>query len=424
MTYRALLKNKNYRWLLLGQLFSAGGSALTSLGLLWYVTVDLGSPALAGLLGAAWGLPAAFSFVAGVIADQTDRRRLMIKVDIVSAALLLILAAGLHFQGPSLTPSLRIAFIIFIVFILSMLREFFVTAMFAFLPSIVDGRKLVSANSLLNASQQGALAVSRVVGGGVLAIGGIVGILLIDAISYSISGATLTLIPAGIRENLGSASTENRVGTRVLFRKQIVEVKKGLSQMWDASLIRDVVPWALPANAAYGAMLVLLPGWVNHRLNGGPVLYGLLIGVGTVGFMTGSLLAPFVANRYPANWIMGSFTIAQAIALYLFSLTTDPAMAVVLFVLMNIFDGLSSPVFFSLLQVQIPAEYLGRIFGGLMRLLALGQPLGMAIGGTLAESRGLTPLFIVSAALIGLTGLRFLFIRALQVRLPTSDNQP
>ena len=233
----------------------------------------------------------------------------------------------------------------------------------------------------------------------------------------------MALIPARVRENLESNTDENRVGMRILFRKQVAEMKKGLLQMWDAPLIRDVVPWALPANAAYGAMLVLLPGWVNYRLNGGPVLYGLLIGVGTVGFMTGSLLAPFFANRYPANWIMGCFTIAQAIALGLFSLTTNPVMAVALFVLMNVFDGLSSPVFFSLLQVRIPAEYLGRIFGGLMTLLALGQPLGMAIGGMLAESSGLTLLFIISALLIGVTGFRFLFIQALCVRLPSSDIQ-
>lgn len=426
MSYKSLLVNRSYRLLLLGHSFSAGGSALSSLGLLWYATVNVGSPSLAGLIGAAWGLPSVLSFVAGVAADQVDRRQLMIRVDSLSAILMLVLAIAIYFQHPS--PSfVLIAFVL----LLSLLREFFETASFAFLPSLVEKEEITSANSLLNVTQQGALALARVIGGGLLSVLGVVGLLLIDAISYFVSALTLIAIPYP-HGHMGKERVISRVNVQetpfpqkktrdipARLYEQLADIKAGFLQMWTTPLIRKVVPWALPANAAYGAILVLLPSWISHRLNGDATLYGVMIGMGTGGFMIGAILAPFFATRYQANWIMGYFTLLEAIALFFFALVSEPILAVFLYTSMSLFDGLSSPIFFSLLQVQISEEYLGRIFGGLMTLLALGEPIGMFLGGILAEYRGLFTVFIAGSLLIGLAGLRFLFAQPLRARLPS-----
>mgnify|MGYP005853164723 CR=1 FL=1 len=426
MSYKSLLMNRNYRLLLLGQSFSAGGSALSSLGILWYAAVNVGSPSLAGLIGTAWGLPSVLSFVAGVVADQTDRRQLMIRVDGLSAILMLVLAIAIYFQHPS--PSL---ILISFILLLSLLREFFETASFAFLPSLVDKEEITPANSLLNVTQQGLLALARVIGGGLLSVLGVVGLLLIDAISYFVSALTLIAIPhpqghmakervissVNVREAPFPQKKTGDIHARLY--EQIADIKAGFLQMWTTPLIRKVVPWALPANAAYGAILVLLPSWISHKLNSDATLYGFMIGMGTGGFMIGAILAPFFAGRYQANWIMGYFTLLEAIALFFFTLVNEPILAILLYTSMSLFDGLSSPIFFSLLQVQTSEEYLGRIFGGLMTLLALGQPIGMFLGGILAEYGGLFTVFVAGSILIGLAGLRFLFAQPLRARLPS-----
>ncbi len=415
MHYKSLLLKQNYRLFLMGQVLSATGSTLSSLGLLWYASVETGSPVLAGLIGAVWGLPSALSFVTGAIADWTDRRRAMVKTDILSAILMLVLAIVIYLQRP-----LPIA-ILLIIFVLSLLRELFEAASFAFLPSLVTKDEIASANSLLNVSEQAAIALTRMIGGKFLSGLGVVILLIMDAVSYIVSAISLTAIShqlSEIEKNTASSAnialSQNEI--RLNIHERIADIKTGLVHMWTTPLIREVVPWALPANAAYGAILVLLPTWISHRLNGNATMYGLMVGMGTLGFMAGAIIAPYFTNRYRANWLMGFFTLLEAGALFFFTFTQLSTLALLFYVLANLFDGLSSPIFFSLLQAQTSEEHLGRIFGGLMTFLALGQPIGMAIGGLLAEY-SLSAVFMLGSILIGFAGLRFLFARPLRVYL-------
>jgi DHA3 family macrolide efflux protein-like MFS transporter len=426
MHYRSLSRNRNYRLLWFGHTFSTAGSALSSMGLLWYASINIGSPALAGLIGAVWGLPSILSFVAGIVVDQMDRRRLMIKVDSLSALLVLILASAIFFQQAS--PP----FILILIFVLSLAREFFEAASFAFLPSLIDKERIAPANSLLNTTRQGALALARVVGGGLLSLLGVTGLLIIDAISYIVSALSLSAITAsqsyivsgGSLVNVQKAhilqeSTDKNKVIYILLGERIADLKAGFLQMWSIPLIAKVVPWALPANAAYGAILTLMPSWVARILNSEASVYGLMIGSGTAGFMIGALLAPLFATRYQANWIMGVCTLLEAVALFFFTLTGEPTVAIVWYTVFSLFDGLSSPVFFSLLQVQVPIEHLGRIFGGLMTLLALSQPLGMSLAGILAERSGLFAVYILASLLVSLAGVYFLWAKPLRVHLPS-----
>lgn len=415
MHYKSLLLKQNYRLFLMGQVLSATGSTLSSLGLLWYASVETGSPVLAGLIGAVWGLPSALSFVTGAIADWTDRRRAMVKADILSAILMLVLAIVIYLQRP-----LPIA-ILLIIFVLSLLRELFEAASFAFLPSLVTKDEIAPANSLLNVSEQGAIALTRMIGGKFLSGLGVVILLIMDAVSYIVSAISLTAISNKLSEvEKNTASSANialsQKEIRLNIHERIADIKAGLVHMWTTPLIREVVPWALPANAAYGAILVLLPTWISHRLNGNATMYGLMVGMGTLGFMAGAIIAPYFTNRYRANWLMGFFTLLEAGALFFFTFTQLSTLALLFYVLANLFDGLSSPIFFSLLQAQTSEEHLGRIFGGLMTFLALGQPIGMAIGGLLAEY-SLFAVFMLGSILIGFAGLRFLFARPLRVYL-------
>jgi MFS family permease len=414
MYYKSLLLKRNYRLFLMGQVLSATGSTLSSLGLLWYVSVETGSSVLAGLIGAVWGLPSTLSFVTGAIADWTDRRRAMIRTDILSAILMFVLAIVI-FKRP-----LPVV-ILLIIFALSLLRELFEAASFAFLPSLVTKDEIASANSLLNVSEQGAIALTRIIGGKFLSGLGVVILLVMDAISYVISAISLTTIahqPNETEKNT-TPSANGAVSRKEIslnIHKGIADIKTGLVHMWTTPLIREVVPWALPANAAYGAILVLLPTWISHRLSGNATTYGLMVGMGTLGFMAGAIIAPHFTARYKANWLMGYFTLLEASALFFFTFAQSSTLALLLYVLMNLFDGLSSPIFFSLLQAQMSEEHLGRIFGGLMTLLALGQPVGMAIGGLLAEY-SLFAVFALGSFLISFAGLRFLFARPLRVHL-------
>lgn len=431
MQYKSLLKNRNYRLFWASQGLSTAGSTLSSMGLLWYASVNLRSLALAGLIGTAWGLPSIFGILTGTVDDRVDRRQFMLKIDIFSGALILALASIIYFEHTN--PYLILA----LIFGLSLLLEFFESASFAFLPSLVNTSEVSSVNAFLNTLQQGALTLTRAIGGGLLTSIGVVGFLIIDTISYLVSALSLSAIRMpSVHRNLNTIETnisevqeyiytpnkktdDGKKSTLALLYEIWTDLKTGFSQMWSNPLISNVVPWALPANAAYGAVLVLLPGWVSQELGKDASVYGLLISSGMAGFILGSVLAPSLIRRFQANWIMGGFTLLEAIALFLFTLSTDYSSAIMWYALVGFFDGLSSPVFFSLLQGEIPEEYLGRIVGGLMTLLAFGQPIGMFPGGLLAESKSLFFFFTASAILIGLAGLCFIWAKPLRVRVPS-----
>jgi predicted MFS family arabinose efflux permease len=305
--------------------------------------------------------------------------------------------------------------------VLSLLRELFEAASFAFLPSLVTKDEIASANSLLNVSEQGAIALTRIIGGKFLSGLGVVILLIMDAVSYVMSAISLTVIAHQPSETEKSTASSANIALfrdeiRSNIHERIADIKTGLVHMWTTPLIREVVPWALPANAAYGAILVLLPAWISHRLNGDPTMYGLMVGMGTLGFMAGAIIAPYFTSRYRANWLMGFFTLLEAIALFFFAFTELPVLSVLFYFLAHLFDGLSFPIFFSLLQVRTSKEHLGSIFGGLMTFLVLGQPVGMAVGGFLARY-SLFAVFMLGAILIGFAGFRFLFAQPLRVHL-------
>src|SRR5881628_839802 len=87
-----------------------------------------------------------FGLAIGAWTDRTDRKRLMIAVDVLSA--LTIASVPLA----ALAGVLSVGWIIAVVFVMSTLGIFFQASEFAAVPSLVDTSDLVAANGRVQAS--------------------------------------------------------------------------------------------------------------------------------------------------------------------------------------------------------------------------------------------------------------------------------
>src|SRR4029079_17222275 len=86
---RALLRDRSYRRLLIGQTLSAFGDYAMFLALAVWVKVLTGSNATAGLAILPFVLPSLAGPALGVYVDRFPRRRIMIGTDLAAAASLL-----------------------------------------------------------------------------------------------------------------------------------------------------------------------------------------------------------------------------------------------------------------------------------------------------------------------------------------------
>lgn len=139
-----LLKNPNFRRLILGKLVSMLGSNIMQFALSLYVLSQTGSAALFASMISISIIPRLlFSPFAGVLSDRFDRKKIIVSLDLLSG--LVMFLAGLYwiYEGQSLT-----IFAIYVIIIaLEIIEIFFHAAMSAVLPSIIEKKDYLAANS-------------------------------------------------------------------------------------------------------------------------------------------------------------------------------------------------------------------------------------------------------------------------------------
>ena len=128
-----------------GQFVSQIGDRLAALAFPWLVYTSTGSAVGTGAVFAIYTLPyVLFGAFAGVAVDRVDKRRLMIAVDLIRAALVLTV--------PLLaTRSLPAVYLL--AFVIATAGVFFDPAKLSILPEIVPPGRLLRANSLMSTAE-------------------------------------------------------------------------------------------------------------------------------------------------------------------------------------------------------------------------------------------------------------------------------
>ena len=277
----------------------------------WLMTGLSPDPFIVALVQVATSLPM-FLFVlpAGALADITDRRHLLLVVQIAAAVIIAILS--LLVSAGTVTPFILLAF----TFLAGSAAALISPAWQAIVPQLVPRRDLPAAVALNGAGVNASRAVGPALAGLIIAAMGLAAPFWLNAISYlgviaalfwwHPSGSTTRHLPA---ERFGAAI---RLGLRHARHNPHL----------GATLIRASGFFLFAS--AYWALLPLV---ARNQVAGGPELYGILLGVIGAGAVGGAFALPWLKSHLGADSLVAAGTIGTAVALVLFGLARHPAAA-------------------------------------------------------------------------------------------------
>jgi MFS family permease len=331
-----------------------------------------GSAVALGAAAATFTLPHLFFGLAiGAWTDRTDRKRLMIAVDVLSA--LAIASVPLA----AIAGVLSVGLIITVVFVMSTLGIFFQASEFAAVPSLVGKEDLVAANGRVQASFAAAQILGPFAGGAALALLPVEWLLYGDAASFLVSAAALALVRVPFNAPITRRATS--------LRQDVVE---GLRYVLHHPVLRNISLMMALINMVSTTTYAQLVLFAKRELGAADSQVGLLFAAGGLGVLVMGLLAGPLRRRWSfGNVALGALMTAGLLTVA-FAYTTSFPLALAVWglgtglgTLFNINTG-------SLRQALVPNHMLGRVISIAMVLAWSANPIGAIGGGFLIERVG------------------------------------
>jgi len=387
--YRNMFQYASFRWFWLGFTFSAVGDAMTRIALIWFVYQSTGSAQAVGWLLLCYTGPAVFGgLFAGLLLDRFDRRKVMLLDNTFRGAVVASIPI-LYFLG-----HLALWHIYLVAIVYGCLMMITLAGGPSLIPSLVPQDRLATANALETLSYTLSGVVGPPVAGLLIARFGAPSVLVIDALSYATFALALTRIHATVEpitQERGDVKTYRLTDAVSLLLKNNVLLSTTLMFM--------------TFNVGEGFLSVWLPVYSGQELQGGPQLYGVLLGALAVGEMLGSVLAGGVVLPLSPGTLICLAQVLSGLSLGLVLLGPNLWWTIVGLALLGLFSA-PLTIWAQTLRMQIiPEQLRGRTFALLRTLMQSSGPLASAGAGVLLSSLGIPAMIGLSALLIGAPGL-------------------
>jgi MFS family permease len=391
-----LWRNRDYMLLWSGQMISAVGTRVSMLAFPLFVLAITHSPAQAGLIGAARGLPYALLILpAGALVDRWNRKRVMILCDIGRAIALGSIPFAL------ILGRLTIAQLFVVALVEGTLFTFFGLAETACLPQVVSKEQLptAAAQGMVIDSVSGLIGPS--IGGVLYSIGRVIPFLT-DAISYGASVLSLFFMKAKFQEERDPKPLH-------LW----VDIQEGLSWLWKQPLLRflALLTGGMVAPVVGYSLILIVLALSQHA---SAFTIGVIFACGGAGSIVGAFLVTPLQRRFSFGQLMICSTWIWALTWLLFAIAPNPLILGIVTAISFIIVPIYLSVQFSYRLALIPDHLQGRV-NSVFRLIAFGsEPIGLAVTGILLQSIGpvqtvlvlFIPQFILSIAATFYKGLR------------------
>jgi MFS family permease len=363
----AALRGRNYLLYWLGLVcYVLGHRAeyVTFAWITWEITHD---PLALAYLGLAQGVPlVVFQLFGGVLADRTDRLRLLI-VTQVFTSLTLTVAFALAVLG-----QVRLEHLLVLAVLSNMSRAFDEPSRMSLVPQLIDRERLPNAIALGSIPwQAGRMIGPSVTGILIAAFGGWVGFGVAAAASYA-ALALYSRIRLGRR---GAASN----GQRVL--RQFAD---GLGYVARNFVFASLIGLALFNSLFAMSYLTLLPIFADAYFDMGPTGYGLLQAAHGVGALTATFtLATFTHLIRRRGALLLASAAGLGFVLMAFAYSPGIALAFPLLVLVGFTNTFYLTQTSTYLQQRVPDQLRGRVMS-LYSLCWNLLPMGGLLAGVLA----------------------------------------
>lgn len=376
-----VLRLRNFRNLFIGEAVSLLGDGLFPVALTFGVLNLHHSGSDVGLVLAAFALPMVlFTLVGGVWSDRLRREWVIIASDLIRFLTMAVIAA-LLLSGRAQVWSLAL-----LGFVYGCGDAFFFPAYAALIQQLVPPERLQEANALRGIADGFGWFVGPSISGILVALVGAGGTLGLDASTFLVSaGFLLTLrVPALLRTRAPATFfAELRDGWREV---------RSRTWLWVMMLRAMLVLFVTIA-----PLQVLGPLAITAR-HESPALWGLMVGLFSLGMLGGGLIALYYRPRRPMVTVAlcGTTASAPMIALAL-QLARVELLAV--WLLRGIAIGVLSAVWDTTLQRRIASESMARVSSWDWMTSGGLWPLGLVLAGPIAQLMGISAALWLSAGL-------------------------
>jgi MFS family permease len=377
--FKLLRSNAYFRRLWSARAVSVVGDSLGGVALILLVAERKGTGAAVGLLLFAGDfVPTLFSPFAGVVADRSDQRQLMVGLEFAQG---LIMGAIVLFM-----PSLPI--LLLLVASRSILSTVFQPAARSAVPRVVDDNQLESANALMGAGTHGLDSAGPLVAAALLPLLGVRGVLAIDTLTFLVAGLLLLRLPQ-IPPELSMKTERSTV---------LTDVAAGLRYLWRDRTLRAIAIGFFGLVAFSAIDDVALVFLAQQDLGAGEAGASLLYAASGLGLLIGfALLSRKSLRARLASVVVFGFAVSGS-----GNLLTAAAPVLAIAFAMQFVRGLGISLVEvgnnTLIQRSVPIAMRGRVFANLYGVIGVATGVAYLAGGPLLDATSPRAALVVAGA--------------------------
>jgi MFS family permease len=347
-----------------GSAVTAVALPLAALGLLDSSALELGLLVAAGDLG--WLL---LTLPAGALATHLPLRGLQAGVDFVRA--IALLAPALLWALDMLTMPVLFG----VALVVGFANVFAFVANTTYIPQVVPKEHLNSRNSLMSGTYAVIQLGGAPVAGVAVQVLGAPVALLVDAVSYLVSGTLMWTLPRAERPRAVRAS-------------MVQQIREGWRYVVGHPLIRPMMIDATATNFAAGMLLTLTPLYVVRELGASPTAYGVVLASEGLGALVGASVGPWLGRRLGTGRLLLASAVLSVPSVLLMPLGNG-AVGMVAFSLGNalfaFFTVMLSVITRTYRQQESPPEMLARVMATVRFVSWSVIPVGGFLAGLVAD---------------------------------------
>ncbi len=372
------LLNRNFAWLWSGQAISILGDFIFNTTLVVWVAVVLTKGqawtplAVSGIFLAASLPTLLLGALAGVFVDRWNKRLAMLWANLlqVSCVVLPLIQTSGAVGKQGLFWQLGTLYLV--VFLVNTAEQVFRPAMLALIGEVVAKDEQAQAMGLGQISVSLATLLGPALAPPILLAFGIQWALLINMLSFLVSGLTILFIHPP-QSTQGSARKEHA--------HFLVEFQAGARFLFHSRILRTMLVLSIIALLGGGALAALDIFFVTQNLHTPPVLYGTLETATGAGAILGAILASMLGERIGLIRMFWASVLALGVGILVYARLNSFVPALVLTFCLGIPFAALAVASGPLLLRATPQEFIGRIEALFGSFSAVATLLGSAAAG-------------------------------------------
>lgn len=376
------LAHRNFRLFLFGQAVSLTGTWMQSIAQGWLVLLLTNSPFYVGLASALGSVGVLlFTLYAGVVADRTDKRRLVVITQSLSMVQAFLLA------GLVWSDRVTVENVMALAAFLGVVSAFDIPTRQSFVVEMVGKEDLMNAIALNTSVFNATRVLGPVVAGLLIGPLGVGACFFLNGVSYLavIAGLVAMRLPPYVPRPASGSAWQG-------FREVVAFLGS------DRRVSTLVVLTALLSIFGF-PFLVLMPVFARDVLHAGAAGYGVLVGSVGVGAMLGALAIAFFSGRIAKGRVLVVGGTAFGLLLAVFAASRTFLVSVGLLGLAGCAMIVNNALTNTMVQTLVPDPLRGRVMGFYSFMFVGMVPVGAFQAGAFAERYG-APLAVGAGGLV------------------------